>query len=161
MKFFPSEHIIFKTKLSPNEVINRIQSNTAKPRKGLEFRDRKSKKSYVGLVYNDSFNIVRDIDYQNSFMPLIKGNVKQNRDDTEIEIKMGLDRTIKFILPLCLTIGPILSLIFVFNQKLVSTEYVIGIIGIPILFYLFAIGIFKYESNLSKKHLTQLLEVNE
>ena len=47
-------------------------------------------KRFKGKIEENSFRISRYIDYKNSFLPVIKGDISSNKNnDTEIQLKMS------------------------------------------------------------------------
>jgi hypothetical protein len=88
-KYLPVENYVLTTKLSPQEVHNRIAANI-EPRAGirLSLLPRNTSKPYEGQVYNNQFTINRIIHYKNSFLPMIKGNISTYLGQTQIAITM-------------------------------------------------------------------------
>lgn len=74
MKIIPKRNIIFITKDSKEEVLRKISEST----------------QYQGTINSESFNIYRNIDYRNSFLPQIKGRFFDDYNATKIEITMQL-----------------------------------------------------------------------
>jgi hypothetical protein len=90
MAFLPWENIEYKTSLSKDEIINRI-NNIVEPKGifGIFLLKKYSYgKPYEGEVYENGFKIKRITFYMNSFKPIILGNIIENRNQTIINIKM-------------------------------------------------------------------------
>jgi hypothetical protein len=88
-KYLPVEDYVLTTKLSPQEVHNRIAANI-EPRAGirLSLLPRHTSKPYEGQIYNNQFTISRIIHYRNSFLPIIKGTISSYLSQTQIAITM-------------------------------------------------------------------------
>ena len=81
-----------KSNKSKDEIIQILKTNTSE-RKGLSYR--KYDEYFNGTVKEDSFKIQRNINYKNSFLPVIIGTIKSSENGTEINIKMRLNLFIK------------------------------------------------------------------
>ena len=79
MKIFPFERINYRTRLSEDEIIKRL-NDMVEPEKLLLFRflSRKVTKPYEGHINTRKFSIRRKIDYGNSFHPRIKGELQKD-----------------------------------------------------------------------------------
>lgn len=90
-KIIPFENLIYHSSLSKEELLLHLQ-NQIESKKSFGFGSFKHSysKSYIGKIYNDSFEIKRAINYRNSFLPLIKGHVKNDLTGSKIYVKMGL-----------------------------------------------------------------------
>lgn len=170
MKFsslLPYEKYVLTTTLTPEEVLRRIGNNVQaeKDYNWSAFR-RVYRKPYRGLVTGLSFRMIRNINYRNSFIPVIRGRVTNISGQTEIMINM---RPIGFIIVfmafwLGLTglvcIGILLNGILQFRQIL-QNGFSPALI-IPFIMFAFGSGIvlygFKSESNQSKEFLADLLK---
>lgn len=88
-KYLPIENYVLTTKLSPQEVHNRIAANI-EPKAGIRLSliPRNASKPYEGQIYNNQFTINRIIDYKNSFLPIIKGSISTYLGQTQIAITM-------------------------------------------------------------------------
>lgn len=129
MKFFPTENLIYKTKLKETEILRRLSENIEpenKIRIGL-YRSGSSI-SYEGFIKDHGFKITRIISYRNTFIPQIFGNIEKDYDGTKVKIKMRLHVFVSVFLCM-LTFG-----------------YVLTMRG------------FKFEANKSKNFLQNLLE---
>lgn len=161
MKFLPVENIIFKTKLSGEEVIRRISDNTAKNQNfTFSFFGSKPAKYFEGQINEQAFKIKRIINYRNSFLPVISGKINGEPDITTIKVKMRLHALV--IGFMCIWFGGVIAGCFaVLAHTLGEGEMSPGLL-IPfamLLFgYILTIAAFKFESSKAKKHLQTIFE---
>jgi hypothetical protein len=90
MAFLPWENIEFKTNLTKEEIINRL-NNVVEPKGvfGIYFLKKNSfGKPYDGEIYENGFKIKRITFYGNPFKPIIVGNIIENNEERIISIKM-------------------------------------------------------------------------
>lgn len=172
MKFsslLPYEKYVLTTTLTAEEVLKRIGNNVQAEHDYTwsAFR-RVYSKPYRGAVTGLSFRMIRNINYRNSFLPVIRGRVTSFSGHTEVMINM---RPVGFIIVfmsfwLGLTglvcIGILLNGIFQFRQILqngFSPAFII-----PFLMFAFGSGLFLYgfksESIQSKQFLADLVKAN-
>ncbi len=83
---------IIQTKKSKNEITQILQENTSEKMHifcGIydEF--------FNGTISEESFKIQRNINYRNSFLPVIIGKIKEIENGSEIFIKMRLNNFVK------------------------------------------------------------------
>ncbi len=92
----PFENYILKTKLSVDEVLNRLADNIQKEQ-GFVFSNFNNNytKSYSGQIIGMTFRMSRNINYRNSFLPVITGQISTCIGQTQISIKM---RPVTFVL---------------------------------------------------------------
>ena len=164
MILLPFEHITYRTKLSPEEVIERLEK-VVKPTMNLYgkagFAASEDQKPYRGTINRDSFRINRIITKKNSFLPMINGRINRINDKTEIEIKMKPEwSALLFMIFWLFMVG------FFLFSSFDSTTFLKNGISlsdlIPLGMFLGGYGMtifgFKSESIKSKKFLTQLFE---
>lgn len=146
MKLLPSENLVYVTRLSREEIINRL------------VRTPKYKPVNKGIGY-DTFNLQRVIKYKNSFLPQIKGEIQEQGRNRLVKVEMNLQASvIIFVVIWLATLGLLTVLPFVTQpvEESGSFDYVpitMLVFGM-VLFY----GSFKFESLKSKKELVQILE---
>ena len=94
--FLPFENYILTTKLSVAEVLNRL-ANNIENKQGLSFFNlsRTYTKAYTGQIIGTTFTMSRNINYRNSFLPVITGQITRYLGQTQIKIKM---RPVIFVL---------------------------------------------------------------
>lgn len=162
MKYLPFENITYKTKLSSEEVINRIRNNI-EPKRTFKITGifgNGSHKAYEGTVNGMSFNIVRIIGYRNSFLPRIKGEIERDSFGTKINVKMRLHPfVLVFMIIWCSGVG--LGFFSFLNASLKKGTFepeILIALGMLLLAYGLTTVAFKYESIKSKQYLAQLFD---
>lgn len=172
MKFsslLPFEKYVLITSLTTEDVLRRL-GNSIQAENDYTwsaFR-RVYSKPYRGAVTGLSFRMIRNINYRNSFIPVIRGRVTCISGQTQVMISM---RPIGFIIVfmafwLGLTglvcIGILLSGILQFRQ-IIQSGFTPAVI-IPFIMFAFGSGLFLYgfksESTESKQFLADLLMAN-
>jgi hypothetical protein len=91
-KHLPFENDVLTTKIPTLEVLRRIADNV-EPRQGFtlsSFNNRKYTKPYIGSIHGLSFTMSRNINYRNSFLPIITGHIETFPGKTQVRIKMQL-----------------------------------------------------------------------
>lgn len=89
----PVDRYTLVTRLNVAEVMRRLEANVApkKPTSNLVVTRWGQKetfdKPYAGIISGQHFNISRVINYKNSFLPVIKGEVTHFLGQTEINVK--------------------------------------------------------------------------
>jgi hypothetical protein len=88
-KFLPFENYVLTSKLTPAEVHNCLSGQIESPKSfSFSLLHRESNKPYEGEILENTFTIQRIIDYRNSFLPIIKGNISTSLGETYIKITM-------------------------------------------------------------------------
>jgi hypothetical protein len=85
--FLPYENYILITKLSPKIVMDKLQAQVQAERSIYKSVSPKNL-LYEGRCADNSFKIKKIINYRNSFLPNITGNVYTELGETHIHIKM-------------------------------------------------------------------------
>ncbi|RYY70846.1 MAG: hypothetical protein EOO13_05180 [Chitinophagaceae bacterium] len=85
----PFEHFVITTKLSREEVVKRI-GEIIEPNRSFSFKNLQSgfSKPYSGRITGGAFRMSRNINYRNSFLPVITGQVIVNANKTQVSIRM-------------------------------------------------------------------------
>ena len=162
MKYLPFENITYRTKLDSNEVLKRI-SEKVEPKKPFRITEifwENNYKPYKGIVKGKTFNITRIIQYRNSFLPQIKGNVENDINGTKVNIKMRLHPIVLTFMIIWFSgvgIGFLLTLSILLSNKSFEPMTLIPF-GMLIFGYALVTGGFKYESIKSKKYFNELFE---
>lgn len=91
MKLIPTADIELLTSFSQEEVENILKENIG-PKRGIELRFSKPKieKPFEGYFANGQFEIQRAINYKNSFLPRIKGSIKESMNGTKVIAKLQM-----------------------------------------------------------------------
>lgn len=95
-KFLPFENHVLTTKLSTLEVLKRIEDNMEPDYANIFAFNRKFAKPYSGHTQGLTFTMRRNINYRNSFLPVISGRIETFSRETEIRIKMRLHSFVAF-----------------------------------------------------------------
>ena len=160
MKYLPAEDITFQSKLKEAELIQRLKDNIEPVRIRFGLFKRRETKPYQGKVLGNSFNISRIINYRNSFLPQISGNIENTFSGSLIRVKMRLH--IAVIIFLCIWCGIVGTVGIVFlSQAFGRTNFdpmMLIPLGMLAVFYVVIMLAFKYESKISIADLQSLFE---
>lgn len=160
MKLLPYENFYLTTNLPPNIVIEKLKEKTELESFSLFRKNKSSTKQYEGFVASNNFQLKRIIQYRNSFLPIITGEIKSNYIGTGIHVKMKMYPFVYIFMAFWLgfvTIAGITVVTFMLREQ----KFHPGIFGVLIMFvggYGLTLGSFKYESTKSKKFLIELLQ---
>ena len=161
MKYLPAEDITFQSKLKETELLQRLE-DSIEPAKAFRFGpfNGTETKPYQGKIVGPTFNISRIINYRNSFLPQISGNIENAFSGSLIRVKMRLH--IAVIIFLCIWCGIMGTVGFVFlSQTFGSTSFdpmMLIPLGMLVVVYVVVMLAFKYESKLSISDLQSLFE---
>jgi hypothetical protein len=164
-KYLPFENHLFTTTLSTLEVLHRIKENI-EPNQGfiLASSKRRYSKPYTGQINGLTFSMTRNINYRNSFIPVITGQLITYSNQTEVKVKMRLNTFVLVFITFWLgtvglvCLGEIITGLLRFKQIL-FTGFSPALIMPFIMFtfgYLLVILAFKAESKKSMKFLEEL-----
>jgi hypothetical protein len=170
MNILPYENITYKTHLSKEEILNRLNQET-EPKQWIRMTGIFSSgnhKAYEGVVNQNSFKISRIIGYRNSFLPRIEGEIEEkvegNSKITLIHIKMRLHTFVLVFLCVWLSFMFLATtfLIPIFKQEISNPSIsnlasIIPFLMIPFI-SLITILAFHYEGNKSKIFFENLFE---
>ena len=166
MIFLPWENIEYKTNLTKDEIINRINS-VVEPRGFFWiyfFKKYSYGKAYDGEVYENGFKIKRISIFGNSFKPIIIGNIIEDKEQISISIKMRCHYFVMGFMTIWFG-GIFLSLLKNITKTMSGVNIIFEIIGalIFLLFgYLLMTISFKFESIKSRNFFNELFyERNE
>ncbi|MDF3028410.1 MAG: hypothetical protein K0S23_2717 [Fluviicola sp.] len=167
--FLPVENYIIHTKLSEEEIIQRLteltkntgsKSNASLFGLGTLF-GQKSGGPYEGKIQSKEFKISRIISYRNSFLPVIKGSISSFLNQREITISMGLNLVVKIFTIVWFSIVAI-SAFFILDKFLHTNEnpFLTNLFPLQMAVFGYVVMIlsFKFESRKSKKDLKKLFE---
>ena len=155
-KLLPIENIVFKTKLSKEQAVQRLKENI-EAKKTFGFGN--YSKPYIGQITGYNFEIERAINYRNSFLPQIKGNVYSEPGGTRINVKMMPVVYVLFFMAIWfggVILGCLAMLFILFTEgftQFVFLPFIMLVFGVGLLY-----GAFKTESSKSKKDLMRILE---
>ena len=164
-KLLPIENLVFHSALNQETLLAQLQNKieTPKPFKFGVANNSYSKK-YIGTIHNNRFEIKRVITYRNSFLPLIKGEIKNDNNGSEINVKMSLNKIVQVFMSIWLSVvsvacfGILFGLIFKNIFKIEPSFFIL----IP--FFMLVFGVlmvsfgFKLESKKSIHDLEEILK---
>ena len=160
----PFENYILTTNLSVDEVLKRLNENI-EHKKSFSFSlfGTKFTKSYTGQIIGTSFKMERNINYRNSFLSQILGQISSGFGQTQVHIKMRLEISVLIFMSIWLGIAGFMCImiaIFCISDGIFPFPIIL-----PLPFFAFGYLItyfgFKTESKKSKEFLAQLLEGDE
>jgi hypothetical protein len=163
-KILPSKSLVYHSLLTKEELLERLRDAIETERiNDLSSRDKINSKPYFGTIQNGSFNIRRVINYKNSFLPQINGEIKEDVNGTQIKVEMKLMNFVKFFMIIwfsfCVFFVLIFLLVLLFDKNS-NSESGFSII-VPLLMLIFASFLvssgFESESKKSVKDLEEIL----
>ena len=159
MKILPHEIVTFRTALSIGEIVDKLKAIT-EHRKPSNFISQieKHPKAYQGLITNEGFTILRNIDYRNSFRPVVNGKLQSAVGYSEIDIDMKLHKFVRIFMSIWL-MGVSMAAIATIIDSIRSSSLRFEIFGVPVMFlfgYFLCTIAFKKESNRVKKDFQNL-----
>jgi hypothetical protein len=169
-KYLPFENYTLATRLTVDEVHKRITDNVAikKAFRFLVFSKRPDK-PYEGQITRNSFSISRIINYRNSFLPIIKGDVETFAGQTHIKIKMRPPLPVLIFISVWLSITGLVALVMTLiliaklTRQLPPDLSPLNIIPFVMLFFGVALCYFAFnkERKIAKTFLQDLFEAEE
>ncbi len=141
MNFPLQTNIKYKTNLNPDVITKRLLKISSGPTK-----------SYEGQIDKLTFDIKRIINYRNSLLPKITGNIRAESDGTIIDVDMRPNRILTIFIGIWFGCVGLLGFLFLPNPMALF-PLVLLIFGVFMTIYFF-----KKETNKSKKDLQTLFE---
>jgi len=156
---FPLEKFTIHTSLAPDLVCEKLLQ-VVEPRKTFRWHRRDSDKPYEGEIGEHSFEIIRIINYRNSFLPVLKGRISPEGMGSKIEVEMSLHPFVFVFMLVWLGMVGQIAVLFLITS-IASGQFEAAAL-IPVGMFMFGcllplIG-FKPEAARSKQFLEQLLE---
>lgn len=157
-RILPFEKITYRTRLSKNQVLDRLNTNI-EPKRIFNLFGKPYTRLYTGIVRDDSFKIERVIQYRNSFRPVITGNVYTDYKGTAIDVKMKMVTPVLVLTTIWfigILIGCIATTIMMMNDGVtipMLIPHLLLVLGIVMV-----TGGFKMETSKSKNDLSNILE---
>lgn len=149
INLLPQENFFMNTKLSPAEIVTRLSESAKYETFGDGYRENK-------------FNIKRIINYRNSFLPLIKGEMMDLHGTTNVKVEMKPHWFVTVFMLFWL--GGV-AIAFILTLDIIEERELDFFSLLPFIMFFFGIaffyGGFKFESKRSKKELLSLLEGEE
>lgn len=169
-KLLPIENYDFTTNLSIDEVYSRLSANI-EPKQAnlLSMLNEKRSKPYEGEISQNSFKINRIINYRNSFLPVIHGEMSNYFGQTRIKIRMRPAAFVFIFMAFWLGLVAIGCIVILFsgfiNIKEVLHSGFSLMLLVPFGIFLFGCMLpamaFKPESRKAKRFLATLLNEEE
>src|SRR5690606_2023790 len=134
-----------------------------KPVQFGSYNNQSSEKAYIGKVLENSFEIQRAINYRNSFLPQIKGNITTAMNGSNIEIEMRMLPMVKIFMIIWFSFVTFFLIITLlpFLKDNTNAEFGLNTV-IPFIMLIFGILLvtfgFKLESKKSIKDLENLMQ---
>ncbi|WP_343697209.1 hypothetical protein [Flavobacterium sp.] len=95
-KILPFEELFYRSQLSKQDLLAHLENEIeAEKSFGFSANNFSYSKPYVGKIYGNKFKIKRAINYRNSFLPIIKGEIKEDISGSKIIVKMSLVEFVK------------------------------------------------------------------
>ncbi|MEL6789601.1 MAG: hypothetical protein AAFO78_03410 [Pseudomonadota bacterium] len=114
MRILPSEHLILKSQLSPDEFRDRLSQKVSKePLLSLRFgffSIPSPKTSFHGKVEGNSFKIWRAIQYNNSFQPIIEGQFRAVDQGTKLSADLKMKASMRIFIFIYLAVLALFSI---------------------------------------------------
>lgn len=169
-KYLPYENYVIQTKLSVDEVMKRLNENI-EPKKFVRLPSFNNYpiKPYEGKIVGSNFTISRIIQYRNSFLPVVKGEISTFLSQTQIRVKMQPPTYVILFMSIWLGIIGIACIgIIIVGISKYKEELQNGFSPMLLIpFVMFAFGAllttfaFKIESKKTKQFLDRILEGRE
>ena len=144
---------ILESKKSKDEIIQILKDNTS-PARSIFYRN--YDEFFNGKILEDSFKIQRNINYKNSFLPVLIGEIKKTDSSTRITIKTRMNLFV--IIFLCIwfcgvSFGCLITPFADFEILFKFIPYLMLVAGI-----LITVLPYKYEIKKAKEKLEELLK---
>lgn len=154
MKFLPFDNFQIRSNLSLDEVKQALEKEVAQGKTFSPFNllRRRVEQPYRGEILGNGFKIVRNIRYNNSFIPIITGKITDNYRSTTIEIRMRMRVIVYIFMPIWL--GALIAAMM-FSQGNDSFPSIIPA-AMVLMGYIVIIAAYKYEARKAKKFLFNL-----
>ena len=164
-KFLPFEELVYHSELNKEELLARLDNEIeAEKSFGFGAKSFSYSKPYIGKIAYDRFEIKRAINYRNSFLPVIKGTIKNDLNGSKINVKMNLIDFVKVFMIVWLggvSLGCIASTYSLFFRNNTNSETGFFMF-VPFIMLVFGIAMgslgFKAESKKSIADLEELLQ---
>lgn len=156
MTFLPFETIIIETPLTKDDTIINLTKNI-EPKKTFRFFNKSDTKDFEGYLSGNEFEIKRIINYQNSFLPIIQGQIETLGHGTRITLKLRLPVAVIVFLSIWFGFVGLFFIATLTNSE-DSNETVLFPLGMLAFAYALTMGGYLFESYRSKEILTDILK---
>jgi len=154
---FPYKQFTINTSYSTTEVICEL-SQVIQSRQSIQ-TNAEVRKHFVGNINKESFKIVRNIFYLNSFIPTIKGVVEATNRGANIKIAMTGNPCVLLAITAAFSFLPFFLMIMFAEANVTTLYLLIGVLGGGSVGYFFYIVLLGLNMNIDKKYLQQILPV--
>ena len=158
MIYIPYTSYVINASHPAAEVESRLQQVVEK--RQLRLMPSRRDAFFEGRVENGRFKFNRIIQYRNTFLPLIVGEIKDDLSSARIEVTVRLQYLVYLMLAIMFVIG-VSGLVMASAGALAASEAVIGgllFTGITLFFYVVMMAFFNYEANKARALLREALE---
>jgi len=161
MILLPYENFYIKTKFKADEVEELLRQQ-ASPGNGsfLSLFKNTSDTYFEGFAVNGIFELKRNINYRNSFLPQITGTIEQCPDGSRVHVKMTMWAFVTVFMCIWLGFALIAGFGLVFQAigqgKLIPVDF--AGFGMFLFGYALMMGAFKFESIKTRTCFLELLE---
>jgi hypothetical protein len=148
MNFVPIENFQITTKLDPLAAQSKLAEEVGPAR------------YFSGFIMNQQFEVRRNINYRNSFLPQVTGTITKDMFGSKILVKMRPQGFVVAFITLWLSAALLAGVAFLI-MSVVKSSFTIGHLipfGMFLFGYALATGSFKFESIRSKEKLIQLVD---
>jgi len=161
MILLPYEIFFIKTNLKADVVEERLRQEATPGSSGfLSLFKNTSDTYFEGFAVNGVFELKRNINYRNSFLPQITGTIEQCPDGSRVHVKMTMWIFVTVFMCIWLgsaLIGGFLMVLQAAGQgKLTAVDF--AGFGMFLFGYALMMGAFKFESIKTRTYLLELLE---
>lgn len=118
----PFESLTIATDLTFAEVLQKLDEIVEPPKTWrMALRFQKTRKPYEGTISGNTFKIGRNINYKNSFLPIITGEIHPQPSGCSVKIKMNLHIVVMVFMILWLwtpgSIGMLALVVWLFDRS--------------------------------------------
>jgi hypothetical protein len=155
MTFLPFETIIIETPLTKEDTIVNLAKNI-EPAKTLRFLNKSDTKAFEGYLRGNEFEIKRIINYQNSFLPIIKGQIEVFGNVTRVKIDMRLHVAVIVFMMIWFGFVGLFFVAALINSDIFN-ETLLFPLGMLLFGYALTMGGYLFESHRSKRILKDIV----
>ena len=156
---FPTQRFTIHSSLSPELVRQKLLDIVQPPGKN-RWNRRNPEKPYEGEVGEHSFQIIRIINYRNSFLPVIKGRITPEGMGSQIDIEMTLHPFVFIFMLIWLGMVGQMGILFLVATIAEGTFEPAALVPVAMFIFgcLLTVLGFKPEADRTQKFLQHLLE---
>jgi hypothetical protein len=162
MNWVPYQRLVIHSPFAPSEFVARLQAEVEPLRL---FRNPLSRnhKPYEGGVAGDRFEIERIIQYRNSFVPLVQGQVLAGSSGSRIEVTLRLRWLIVVFMGIWFG-GLAIGWLALMSRVILGRGAGLSIVAVSVMLgfgYLLLVGRFTVETRKAARFLEELAGVNK